>query len=241
MALTDLVTPLKRQTLSANVYEQLKELVMSGQMMPGEQVSLRSTATALGVSVMPVREAMQRLVAEQALEVTPNRAIRVPTMTASQFREITKIRINLEGLATEQAAASWTDAQLRQIIEWEERFADEMATGKPNGARLITFNKDLHFAIYGAAKMPLLLQMIEALWLRIGPILNYDLRSGSRRIEERVAVSHHAALVKALKQRDGAAARLALQGDIESAAEFILSASGLVSADVDLAPERCSS
>ena len=237
MALTDLVTPLKRQTLSANVYEQLKELVMSGQMMPGEQISLRSTATALGVSVMPVREAMQRLVAEQALEVTPNRAMRVPTLTASQFREITTIRINLEGLATEQAATSWTDVGLRQIIEWDERFSSEMATAKPNGTRLITFNKELHFAIYGAAKMPLLLQMIEALWLRIGPILNYDLRSGSRRIEERVAVSHHAALVKALQQRDGAAARIALQGDIESAAAFILSAGGLVSADAPDQPD----
>jgi DNA-binding GntR family transcriptional regulator len=237
MSLSDLVTPLKRQTLSANVYEQLKELVMSGQMMPGEQFSLRSTATALGVSVMPVREAIQRLVAEQALEVTPNRAMRVPTMTASQFREITRIRINLEGLATEQAASSWTDAGLRQIMQWDERFSSEMATGKPNGTRLITFNKELHFAIYGAAKMPLLLQMIEALWLRIGPILNYDLRSGSRRIEERVAVSHHADLVKALQQRDGAAARVALQGDIESAADFILSAGGLVSADAPGQPE----
>ncbi|CAE6723014.1 MULTISPECIES: GntR family transcriptional regulator [Paraburkholderia] len=83
---------------------------MSGQMMPGEQFSLRCTAMALGASVMPVREAMQRLVAEQALGVTSSRAMRVPTMTDSQFREITRIRINVEGLATEQAASSWTDA-----------------------------------------------------------------------------------------------------------------------------------
>ncbi len=96
MGLSDLVTPLKRQTLSANVYDQLRDLVMSGQMMPGEQISLRSAAAALGVSVMPVREAMQRLVAEQALELTPNRALRVPRMTAAQFKEITIIRTNLE-------------------------------------------------------------------------------------------------------------------------------------------------
>ena len=104
---------------------------MSGQMMPGEQISLRSAATALGVSVMPVREAMQRLVAEQALEVTTNRAMRVPTMTASQFREITTIRINLEGLATEQAASSWTGLGLHQIIEWVERFSREMLPRSP--------------------------------------------------------------------------------------------------------------
>ena len=96
----------------------------------------------------------------------------------------------------------------------------------------------MHFAIYGAAYMPLLLQMIEALWLRIGPILNYDLRAGSQRIKERVAVSHHAALVNALQCRDGAAARIALQGDIESAAQFILLEGGLVSADPSVALER---
>lgn len=231
MALSELVTPLKRQTLSANVYEQLKELVMSGQMMPGEQISLRSAAMALGVSVMPVREAMQRLVAEQALEVTPNRALRVPTMTVSQFREITTIRVNLEGLATEQAAASISEAELRKVLQWHDRFSAEMSAARPDGSRLITFNKELHFAIYAAAKMPMLLHMIEALWLRIGPILNHDLRAGSRRIAEQVAVTHHTALVEALARRDGAGARGALQGDIGSAAEFIISAGVLLAAD----------
>ena len=56
MALSALVTPLKRQTLSADVYQQLRELLVSGKVMPGEQLSLRSIAEALGVSVMPVRE-----------------------------------------------------------------------------------------------------------------------------------------------------------------------------------------
>ncbi len=101
MPLNDLVTPLVRQTLSRDVYTQLRDLLVSGQMMPGEQISLRNIAAALGVSVMPVREAVHRLVAEQALELTPNRALRVPRMSVSQFEEITKIRIELEGLATQ--------------------------------------------------------------------------------------------------------------------------------------------
>jgi DNA-binding GntR family transcriptional regulator len=231
MALSDLVTPLKRQTLSANVYEQLKELVVSGQMMPGEQISLRSTALALGVSVMPVREAMQRLVAEQALELTPNRALRVPTMTVSQFREITTIRVNLEGLATEQSAVSISEAGLREVMQWHDRFAAEMAAAQPDGSRLVTFNKELHFAVYAGAQMPMLRHMIEALWLRVGPILNHDLRAGSRRIAERVAVTHHTALVQALARRDGVGAREALQCDIRSAAEFIISAGVLLSSD----------
>lgn len=233
MSLSELVTPLKRQTLSADVYEQLKELLMTGRMMPGEQISLRGTATALGVSVMPVREAVHRLATEQALELTPNRALRVPRMTVSQFREITAIRINLEGLATERAAALLDDAGVARIAELNTQFADEMGRAAPDGAKLIALNKALHFAVYEGARMPTLMKMIEALWLRIGPILNYDLRSGSRRVGDGVAAAHHARLVEALKRHDGAAAREALRGDIEAAADFIVSAGVLVTADAD--------
>ena len=233
MSLSELVTPLKRQTLSADVYEQLKEMLMTGRMMPGEQISLRGTATALGVSVMPVREAVHRLAAEQALELTPNRALRVPRMTVSQFREITAIRINLEGLATERAAALLDDAGVARIAELNTQFADEMGRAAPDGAKLIALNKALHFAVYEGARMPTLMKMIEALWLRIGPILNYDLRSGSRRVGDGVAAAHHARLVEALKRHDGAAAREALRGDIEAAADFIVSAGVLVTADAD--------
>ncbi|MBC7706572.1 MAG: GntR family transcriptional regulator [Rhodoferax sp.] len=217
--------------MRADVYEQLRELVMTGQVMPGEQISLRNAAAALGVSVMPVREAMQRLVAENALEVAPNRAVRVPRMTVSQFREITTIRINLEGLATKLAALALSNAQLDEIQRLSDCFATEMAAASPNGSRLIAFNKDLHFAVYRGANMPMLLHMIETLWLRIGPILNYDLRAGSRRVDERVAVRHHSAWLGALRKRDATAAHKALKGDIESAAEFIVSAGMLVSAD----------
>lgn len=52
-----------------------------------------------GVSVMPVREAVNQLVAEQSLEVMPNRAVRVPVMTQEQFFEIRQIRIGIEGYA----------------------------------------------------------------------------------------------------------------------------------------------
>lgn len=231
MPLNDLVTPLVRQTLSRDVYTQLRDLLVSGQMMPGEQISLRNIAAALGVSVMPVREAVHRLVAEQALELTPNRALRVPRMSVSQFEEITKIRIELEGLATATSAERITDEELKQVQALHRRFADEMAKRSPDGAHVIAANQALHFAVYAAARMPILLQMIESTWLRIGPILNHDLRSGSRRVEERVAVRHHDNLVAALRKHDSAAACAALRGDIESAAAYIVSTGVLVNTE----------
>lgn len=96
---TPLLNPApKRETLGSNVLGQIKELLLTGQLMPGEGLSLRSTAEAIGVSVMPVREAVYQLVADQALEVAPNKSVRVPQLTADQFEEITLIRLKLKGL-----------------------------------------------------------------------------------------------------------------------------------------------
>ncbi len=239
--INELVTPLQRQTLSMDVYEQLKQLLMSGKMMPGQQLSLRSTAEALNVSVMPVREAIQRLTAENALELGPRRTIRVPMMTISQFREFSSIRIVLEGFATEQACARMNKRHLAKIEALSSEFNRELEQSNPDGTKLIGINEDLHFAIYRASGMPMLLQLIEALWLRVGPILNYDLRSGSKRLEPKSIVDHHTRLentlghhgqlIKALKARDAEMAKVALKIDIENAAEFIISSGTLVASD----------
>src|SRR5207344_1649480 len=118
---------LSRQTLSSDVYLQLRDLLLYGRAMPGEQLSLRSIAEALHVSVMPVREAVQRLVAEQALELSSNRTLRVPVMTIDQFLEITSIRINLEGLATARTAAVIDAQGYNEVLTLHERFAHELS------------------------------------------------------------------------------------------------------------------
>ena len=232
MALTDLVTPVaKRQTLGADVHAQIRELLISGRLKPGEQISLRSTALALGVSVMPVREAVYQLVAEQALEVTPNRSVRVPRISVSQFHEITAIRVHVEGLAAQRAAETAQPALIAEMRRWNRALEKEMRARHPDACRLIGHNKELHFAMYRAACMPFLLKMIESLWLRIGPILNYDLRAGSPRTKERTAVAHHERLIDALERGDAAAAVEALRGDIQSAADCIVAAGVLLAAD----------
>ncbi len=228
----DLMTPIKpRQTLGNDVYDQLCVLLTTGQLMPGETLSLRKIAEALDVSVMPVREAVSRLVAEQAFEVTPQRAIRVPILKVSEFQEITKIRILLEGMAVAEAANSRTPAELTSIENAQDKFKEEMAKSNPKPSKLIEYNRNFHFGAYKAAHKDLLMQMIESLWLRIGPILNHDFRNETARIKEKTAVNHHAGLLEALKKQDPKAAQEYLQRDIQSAAEFIISEGVLVSAD----------
>lgn len=210
----------RRQTLGANVLGQIKELLLTGQLMPGDSLSLRSTSEALGVSVMPVREAVYQLVADQALEVAPNKSVRVPQLTGQQFEEITRIRLQIEGFAAEQAALHASTALIQQLSDINRRLSSAMEqTGSKVDA--VRLNKELHFSVYAAAQMPMLIKIIETLWLRIGPILNYDLPIGSERTFKKIAVQHHEDLIKALEIGDGDKARRALCGDIESAFQSI--------------------
>jgi DNA-binding GntR family transcriptional regulator len=212
-----------RVTLADTVYRDLKELLLAGRAAPGERFTLRGLAGAIGTSAMPVREAVSRLAAENALEVLPNRAVRVPLMSRARFEELRLIRSSLEGLAAETAAVNADAADLEEIFRCERAFAAERDKPRPDGAAAMHFNKDLHFALYRAARLPTLFTMIESLWLQIGPVLNLDFQAGPERVREGEAHIHHAALVEAMRRRDGTAAREALLADIWSAGDFILS------------------
>ena len=220
--------PIVRQTLSARVYQDLRELIMSGQVQPGERLTLARMAAALGTSAMPVREAISRLAADEALEILPNKSVRVPVMTRSRFQELVLIRLVVEGLAVETAAPRITDKQLSALAELEQAFEQEISQDNPNVDQIIQINKQLHFTAYAAAGMPSLSSLIEGLWLRIGPVLNLDLRnSASRRRSDLPSVTAHRALVSAFRAGDGVAAKAALTLDIKGAAEVILAGKGL--------------
>ena len=204
------------------VYEDLRCRLMAGMLAPGERLSLREISSALGVSVMPVREAVNRLVAERALEVTPSRTLRVPLSSPSQVRDLADIRGRVEGFAAERAALNRTPEQLAAIeaAELDMRTALECRDGDP--ARWVALNQAFHFAIYEAAGMPLLLKMIGDLWLKAGPTLNLDILAGSDRLLSGVALRCHAAATAAIRKGDGAAAYAAISHDIDSAARFVI-------------------
>ena len=93
-------------SLRTRVYDSLRDALTAGQFTPGQKLSFRYIAGTLGVSLTPVREAIRRLVAEGALEMRPGRSVRVPLMTQAKILELRDMRLTLEGLAAEKAAAS---------------------------------------------------------------------------------------------------------------------------------------
>jgi DNA-binding GntR family transcriptional regulator len=226
-AALNLVEPLDRQTLGERAYAQLADLLISGRLAPGEKLSLRTAAEVLGVSIMPVREAVSRLVADKALEVAPNRAVRVPLMSAPQFRDLTKVRIAIEGHAAAQAARYRDNSDLMAIASAEEAMRTESESPAPDLARAVELNKTFHFAVYDAAHSPILAEIIRALWLKAGPVINLDLRANPERLAKGDAIRFHANVRKAIATGDGAAAQAGIAGDITRAADVILSRGGL--------------
>jgi len=215
--------PIERMTLGDRAYRQIADLLIAGRLAPGERMSLRSTAEALGVSMMPIREAVTRLVADNALEVAPNRAIRVPIMSATRFLDLTAARIVVEGHAAARAATLRDEDDLARIRTLDEAFRKETQKRKPDLAAAVAHNQALHFAVYEAARSPQLAEMIRSLWLKAGPVINLDLRANPDRLKHTRAVIFHADLVDALIQSDSARARAAVEQDIQGAADFIVS------------------
>ncbi len=217
----DAIGALARETLGERVTGELRALLVAGRLAPGEKLSLRRVAEALGVSMMPVREAVSRLAADGALEVLPGRAVRVPVLSLAQFRELTRLRLVVEGFAAEEAARQATPADVDRIAAFDAAFRQAASAEPPDSAAAVAANRDLHFALYEAAAMPSLIEMIERLWLKAGPILNLDMRHEPRRLEGGSAMQAHARLLEAVRRRDAPAARAALEDDIAAAAAHI--------------------
>ena len=213
----DLEMPkLQRNTLNEEVYEQLKHALMTGRIAPGSTMTIRSLAKSFGISPMPVREALRRLVAEHVLVLLPNRSVSLPIITRERFREITRIRTSLEGLAAEEATPLITDEAIRRMSVLN----DEMERpGQTKHPEYLVKNREFHFCLYNSSRLPTLVKIIEALWLQIGPLLTIQQEEFAS--EGIIMQGQHRRLLKALKKGDAAEARQAIVNDIEDAAKII--------------------
>jgi DNA-binding GntR family transcriptional regulator len=183
-------------SLRTQVYESLRQALTTGRFEPGQKLTFRFIAGALGVSLTPVREALGRLVAEGAFEMQPNRSVRVPVMTRARIMELRDIRMALEGLAAAKAALA---ADRRQVAELRNI-------------------REFHFTLYGMADQPTLLRVIEGLWLQTGPYMNLlypDFVSRPHGPQGR------ANIIRALQARDAAAARREIENDIDRALSYV--------------------
>jgi DNA-binding GntR family transcriptional regulator len=218
-------TPLARQVLPRlaheplheQVYRHIRRFLMEGAFQPGQVLTIRDLAAQLGTSVMPVRDALQKLTVEQVLELTPARSVRVPVLSAEKFTEICEARMVLEGAITRIAARRATPEDIACIERAEQEFIS--AREAKNPTLLLQKNREFHFAVYAAARHATLMQLIEPLWVRCGPCTLALFEELTTLQVKRSASSRHNNAIAALRARKPAQAEKAITSDIRATNE----------------------
>jgi len=192
----------------ASVYEELRRRVLTGKIMPGVGLSTRGLALELGVSQMPVRDALSRLAAEGAVAIRSKRRIEVPAMTAERFTDLLECRMLLEPAAAALAVPHIGAGLLKEVRAMDLALDRAMGRGDPIG--YMEANHAFHFAIYRANGRPILNRAIEALWLQFGPFM----RLVYGRFGTSGLVDQHAVALDAIARGDAEGLRAAIAADI---------------------------
>jgi len=194
--------------LRASIYEELRRRMIAGKITPGVGLSTRGLAAEMGVSQMPVRDALSRLAAEGAVVIRSKRRIEVPAMSAERFSDLLDCRLMLEPEAAVLALPQITPARLKQLREIDAALDAAMENGDVMG--YMENNFAFHFNMYRANQRPILNRLIEALWLQFGPFM----RVVYGRVGTANLVDQHRIALDAIEARDAEALRRAIASDI---------------------------
>ncbi|MFK0280820.1 GntR family transcriptional regulator [Streptomyces sp. NPDC090499] len=179
----------QRASVRGQILDALRTALVSGELAPGEVYSAPALGERFGVSATPVREAMQQLAQEGAVEVVPNRGFRVVERGARELAELAEVRALIEvpvllRLARSVPAERW--AALRPLAEESVRAAE-------SGCRATYAEADraFHRAVLALAGNEQLVQIAEDLHRRAVPL-------HGARADLMADAAEHAALLEAL-------------------------------------------
>ncbi len=165
-----MVEPANLRKLQDLVYEQLGELILSGQFAPGEKLTIRNLARDFEMSPTPVREALYRLISEGVLLSEANRSALIPLLTREQICELRDIRLHVECFAAVRAAQRGTPEFAGKLHAISNQLKKARAERDRRAYLVLVYR--FQFELYGECRMPNLLKIINSLWLKSGPYLN---------------------------------------------------------------------
>jgi len=196
------------QPVHEQVYSTLCDSILAGEFVPGVSVTLRGIAEKLGVSPMPVREAIRRLVAEGALDVLKNRRVCIAPMTLDRLQELYHARLALEPQLALSAMDSLSKKDIRGLQEIDDELNQSLFSGDVD--TYIRCNRRFHFGIYERANSPVLCPLVRSLWLQFAPLTRIVFgRIGTELIQD-----FHADAIIALNEGDREKFSSAIESDI---------------------------
>jgi DNA-binding GntR family transcriptional regulator len=203
------------RTLRQQIYEELKERVIQGRLVPGEVLSLRKLAAEFGVSFMPVREAVWQLSSEGILTVESNKRITVSCLTPAELEDILSVRLLLESEAVKRSCINADQHQVERL----QAVYGKMISVLSMPEKYTPANMKFHFVLYEGAQSPVLIEMIRKLWARVGPY--FSIRAAEQRVITD-AQENHKKMVEGYTKFDAEKVIEALRMDLTETAEYVL-------------------
>jgi DNA-binding GntR family transcriptional regulator len=208
--------PIARPSLHDELVGRLRDLIVVGELAPGEKVPERALCDRFGVSRTPLREALKVLASEGLLELSPNRGATVARLTAADLDEMFPVMGALEALAGELACARITVEELAEVRALHYQMVLHHTRGElPQYFRL---NQRIHELIMEAARNATLIRMYRSLAGRIRRA-RYVANMSAARWQQ--AVDEHEAILNALGARDGARLAELLRGHLRNKCETV--------------------
>ncbi|MCU9847158.1 GntR family transcriptional regulator [Defluviimonas sp. WL0024] len=196
-------------------YCRLRDMILFGQLAPGQPVTIQGLTATLEAGMTPVREAIRKLTAEGALELQGNRRVSVPQLTVSQLDEIAFARLTIEPKLAQMATNHLRANDIAALARIDGEIDQAIAGGDVQ--RYLRGNFNFHFTLYERAEAPILLSIAQMLWLRFGPSLRVVCgRYGTANLPDR-----HGEALDAMRSGDAAQLAAALEGDIAQGIEQV--------------------
>lgn len=208
-------------SLSDKIETQLKQEIMSGDLAPGQRLTIDEIAGRLQVSAMPVRDAVRRLDGLGFLKVAPRRGVFVEDFDQTRFKHTMETRIALECLAVELATEQIPADEIRYADEqYRKGYAYAVETG--DLSRLAECDNLLHDLIISYADNPLLVDILRQLQDLI--MWAHHIVARYRPDAQLDALPEHLEILSALGERDVAATQSALRSHLQGTMQRTLEA-----------------
>lgn len=208
--------PIVRRTLHDELLDRLRQMIIDGDMTPGDKVPEKELCKRFGVSRTPLREALKVLANEGLVTLTPNRGAMVSELTMDDLEDAFPVMGALEALSGELACANITNTELEDIRKLHEKMVAhyEARELKP----YFRANRRIHELILAAARNDTLSNLYRSLEGRVR-----QARYLANMSDERwpVAVDEHEQMIAALEQRDGPRLAAILKGHLQNKFETV--------------------
>ena len=194
---------LQRDTLPMQVLNKLMDWIMDGKLKMGEKLNTEELARQLGVSRMPIREALKSLEKLGLAESIPYGGVKLVSLEQEDVLQIYLMRQLLEPLAAGEACKKITEEQIHELEEIHKEYIPIVEADEIDAKKLYLQNRKFHFAIYSISEMDRVCAMIESLWDTLSffkLIYGRDVIKNTNGAKNMIA--EHQGYIDALKDRD---------------------------------------